>query len=100
MESLKSPDAALIVDWYELSDGGAASAAGDVVSIRLATDPFRVTSDCVFAAADAHVINLKWISNRELEIDYPSRASISIKSGNWRDVTIRFVAHQYDGPAR
>jgi hypothetical protein len=62
MESVASPDEAVIADWYELSGGGAAGYVADEISLRAATDPFRRKSDYVFAAPGANVIILKGIS--------------------------------------
>jgi hypothetical protein len=90
--SEKSPDGALIADWYTLSGGGAAGASSDEVSLRRSSEPFRLKRDSVFGAVDSDdQIGLKWLSNRELEIVYPAGASLMNRpSTTWQDVTIRY----------
>src|SRR6266571_6159717 len=100
MESVISPDGAMIADWYEISGGGAAGAVSGAISLRAATEPFRAKSDFVFGAIDANVLTLKWISSRELEITYPRGVPVTRMSASWRHVSIRYIAHQFETLAR
>lgn len=93
MQSVKSPDGSMIADYYLNSGGGAASAVGEVVSLRMATDEFHdQASHVVFGAIDADPITVRWISDRELEITHRKDAFVNTAKSSWRQVAIKYVA--------
>jgi hypothetical protein len=92
MQSLNSPDGALVADYYQVWGGGATGGVADMVAIRRTEEPFGSWRDYVFGAIDGNEVTLKWIDSRTLEITYPKGLSPSRTSSSWHDVAVKYVA--------
>jgi hypothetical protein len=95
-KSLASPDGATIADWYELSGGGAAGWVVDRVRLRPSTEPFQADRDDIFSAHSAYPVNMRWISNNELEVAYDKRGTLTTSQPRWKQVAISYRAVQVD----
>jgi hypothetical protein len=93
VQSVASPDGTFVADWYDFGGGGAVGNVSSYVRLRIATEPFRLKSDYVFAIDDYGIADVKWISRRELQIRYSSRVMVMRAEPAWRDVTISYVVY-------
>jgi hypothetical protein len=91
VQSLESPDGALVADFYRFGGGGALGNDATCVRLRLATEPFRMKSDYVFGTDDWSIVQMKWIGKRELQINYSFRVLPMRAERSWRDVAISYV---------
>jgi hypothetical protein len=76
MGAVPSPNRSLVAGWYQVSGGGAAGWSEDRVRIRRADEPFKTDSDCVFLGVSADKLNLRWVSDNQLEIAYPPNTNV------------------------
>jgi hypothetical protein len=92
IDSVKSPDGAIVADFFLVSGGGAAAAESQGVSLRSSTDTFSPTND-VFGAVDVRNVRLGWTAKRELEVAYGggSDDAPTTMKPSWRNVSIRYV---------
>jgi len=90
MATTESPDRTILVDWYELAGGGGAGWSEDQVRLRPSDERFRTGSDCVFRAASADRLSIRWKDSRSLEIAYPHQDSVLKSESRWRNVSISY----------
>jgi len=87
-----SPDGAFTVEWLISMGGGAVGFASDVVCLHQTSEQLRMeVSNCVCTGPGNDKLMLQWLSDRELQITYPSNMIVSRMLDKWRDVKIRYV---------
>jgi hypothetical protein len=95
-KSLASPDGAVVADWYDLSGGGGAGWVVDRVRLRPSTEQFQADRDYIFSARSADTVNMRWISNNELEVSYDKRGTVTTSQPRWKHIAITYRAIEVD----
>lgn len=93
--AVSSPDGKLVADWYQLGGGGAAGWSIDRIRLRRAGDPSNLRwpsamlRDYSVGIISGDRLNIRWTSNNELRVDYPTLSTVTRCEPQWREVSIR-----------
>jgi len=90
LDTLVSPDGALIADRYQISGRSATSGSVGFVQIRPSSESFTLRSDFVFKSAPGRLVRVAWKTNAALEIAYSPLETESQTEARWKTVSITY----------
>jgi hypothetical protein len=90
LDTLVSPDGALIADRYQISGRSATSGSVGFVQIRPSSESFTLRSDFIFKSAPGRLVRVAWKNNAELEVTYSPLETDSLLETRWKAVSIGY----------